>query len=80
MEAGSAFAISSFTAIWARILWGWLAGGHISPRYLLAAIGLIAGIAAIIVAGFDVSWGLFEITLVAVAFNISAISCYRVAF
>ena len=74
VEAGSAFAISSFTAIWARILWGWLAGGHISPRYLLAAIGLIAGIASIIMGGFNVSWGLFEITLVAIAFNISAIS------
>ncbi|MGY9057046.1 MAG: MFS transporter [Alphaproteobacteria bacterium] len=74
IEAGTAFAISSFTAIWARIMWGWLAGGYVSPRYLLAAIGLIAGIAAIIVARFDVSWGLFEITLVAIVFNISAIS------
>ncbi len=74
VEAGSAFAISSFTAIWARIMWGWLAGSHVSPRHLLAAIGLIAGIAAIIVSSFDLSWGLFEITLVAIVFNISAIS------
>jgi MFS family permease len=74
VEAGSAFAISSFTAIWARILWGWLAGGHVSPRHLLAAIGLISGIATIIVSSFDLSWGLFEITLVAIVFNISAIS------
>lgn len=74
VEAGSAFAIASFSAIWARIMWGWLAGGHFSPRYLLAAIGLIAGISAIIVARFDVSWGLYEITAVAIAFNISAIS------
>lgn len=74
VEAGGAFAISSFSAIWARIMWGWLAGGHVSPRYLLASIGLTAGIAAIIVAGFDLSWGLFEITIVAIVYNISAIS------
>ena len=74
VEAGSAFAISSFTAIWARIMWGWLAGGYVSPRYLLAAIGLIAGIASIIVSSFDVSWGLFEITLVAIVYNVTAIS------
>ena len=74
VEAGSAFAISSFTAIWARIMWGWLAGGHFSPRYLLAAIGFIAGVSSIIVASFNVSWGLVEITAVAILFNISAIS------
>ncbi len=74
VEAGGAFAIASFSAIWARIMWGWLAGGHVSPRYLLSAIGLIAGISAIFVASFDLSWGLFEITAVAIAFNISAIS------
>ncbi|MGZ0190305.1 MAG: MFS transporter [Alphaproteobacteria bacterium] len=71
VEAGSAFAISSFSAIWARILLGWLAGSYVSPRYLLAAIGFVAGVAALIMASFDVSWGLFEITLVAIVFNIS---------
>jgi hypothetical protein len=74
VEAGSAFAISSFSAIWARILLGWLAGSYVSPRYLLAAIGFVAGVAALIIASFDGSWGLFEITLVAIVFNISAIS------
>lgn len=74
VEAGGAFALSSFTAIWARIFWGWLAGGRASPRFLLAAIGLIGGLSAIAVASFDRGWGLFEITAVAVAYNISAIS------
>ena len=74
LEAGSAFAIASFSAIWARIMWGWLAGGRFPPRYLLAAIGFIAGISAIVVANFDPGWGLFQITAVAIAFNISAIS------
>ncbi len=74
VEAGGAFAIASFSAIWARIMWGWLAGSHFSPRYLLAAIGLIAGISAILIATFDPSWGLLDITIVAIAFNISAIS------
>ncbi len=74
VEAGGAFAIASFSAIWARIIWGWLAGSHFSPRYLLSTIGLIAGFSSLIIANFDLSWGLLDITIVAIAFNISAIS------
>ncbi len=74
IEAGSAFAIASFMAIWARILWGWLAGGIVPPRLLLAAIGMIAGLSALALAALDRSWGLFEITAVAIVFNMSAIS------
>ena len=74
VEAGGAFAIASFSAIWARIIWGWLAGSHFSPRYLLSTIGLIAGFSSLIIANFDLSWSLLDITIVAIAFNISAIS------
>lgn len=74
VEAGSAFAISSFMAIWARILLGWLAGGHVSPRLLLAGVGVVAGGSAVALASFDRTWGLTEITAVAILYNISAIS------
>jgi len=78
VEAGSAFAISSFMAIWARILWGWLAGGIVSTRILLAGIGLVSCLSALTMAVFDSSWGLMEITIVAIVFNISAISWHGV--
>lgn len=74
VEAGSVFAISSFMAIWARIMWGWLGGGHVSPRILMATIGLVGGLSSLAVAMFDRGWGLFEITAVAIVFNMSAIS------
>lgn len=74
VEAGSVFAISSFSAIWARILWGWLAGGRVSPRLLLAMIGAVAASSSIAIAAFDRDWGLVEITVAAILFNMSAIS------
>jgi nitrate/nitrite transporter NarK len=74
VEAGSAYAFASFMAIWARIFWGWLAGGIVSPRLLLATIGLIASVASVVVASFDPGWGLTEITIVAIVFNMTAIS------
>ncbi len=74
VEAGSAYAFASFMAIWARILWGWLAGGIVSPRLLLATIGLIGGVASVVVATFDPGWGLTQIIIVAIVFNMTAIS------
>ncbi|MDP6707087.1 MAG: MFS transporter [Alphaproteobacteria bacterium] len=78
IEAGSAFAISSFTAIWARILWGVLGGGFVSPRLILAGIGLFSGIAALAMTLFDVTWTLNEIIWVAILFNITALSWHGI--
>ena len=65
IEAGTAFAISSFTAIWARILWGVLGGGLIPPRWIFAGIGLFGSVAALLMTQFDFSWSLNEIIMVA---------------
>ena len=78
VEAGSAFAISSFSAIWARIAWGWLAGGRVSTRHLLAGIGLVGAASSLAVAAFDEGWGIYQITAVAIVFNMSAISWHGV--
>lgn len=78
VEAGSAFAIASFMAIWARILWGWLGGGYVTPRLLLSMIGLIGGAASIAVGLFDQRWSLFEITAVAIVYNMTAISWHGI--
>lgn len=78
VEAGSAFAVASFMAIWARILWGWLGGGYVTPRLLLAMIGLIGGASAVAVGLFDQRWSLFEITAVAIVYNMTAISWHGI--
>ena len=78
VEAGSAFAISSFTAIWARILWGVLGGSVIPARWVFAGIGLFAGIAALLMALLDFTWSLNEIIAVAILFNITALSWHGI--
>jgi MFS family permease len=78
VEAGSAFAVASFMAIWARILWGWLGGSYITPRLLLAMIGLIGGAASVGVALYDQQWSIIEITGVAVIYNMTAISWHGI--
>ncbi len=74
VEVGSVFAISSVTAIVARILWGWLGGRLVAPLRILGAIGLFGGLAAILMAGFDATSSIFEITAVAILYNITALS------
>ena len=49
-----------------------------SPRIILGAIGFFGGIASLLVTQFDASWGLFEITLVAILFNTTAISWHGI--
>jgi nitrate/nitrite transporter NarK len=78
IEAGTAFAVSSFTAIWARILWGVLGGSIIPTRWILAGIGLFGGIAALLMTLFDFTWGLNGIIAVAILFNITALSWHGI--
>jgi nitrate/nitrite transporter NarK len=77
-EAGSAFAVSSFTAIWARILWGVIGGSIIPTRWVLAGIGLFGGIAALLMTLFDFTWTLNGIVAVAILFNITALSWHGI--
>lgn len=78
IEAGSAFAVSSFTAIWARILWGVVGGGIVPTRWVLAGIGLFAGIAALLMTLFDFAWTLNGIIAVAILYNITALSWHGI--
>ena len=76
--AGSAFAIASFSAVWARILWGALGGGAVSPRIIMAGIGLVAGLSAVATALYGTAWTFWEITAVAVVFNMTALSWHGI--
>ena len=77
-EAGSAFAIASFSAVWARILWGALGGGAVPPRLIMAGIGLVAGFSAVAIALYGPGWTFWDITAVAVVFNMTALSWHGV--
>jgi len=78
VEAGTVFAIASFTAIWARILWGVLSGGMVPARWIFAGLGLFGGIAAVLITQFDFTWTLTGIIAVAILFNITAISWHGI--
>ena len=77
-EAGSSFAIASVAAVAARVLWGALGGGPVSPRHIMAGIGLVSGLSALGVAAFDTGWSFWEITAVAIVFNMSALSWHGI--
>jgi Na+/melibiose symporter-like transporter len=77
VEAGTAFAVASVSAIGARILWGGL-GSYISPRWILAGIGLFGAVAGVLVSMLDVSWSIYEITAVAILYNITALSWHGI--
>ncbi len=78
IEAGTAFAVSSFAAIWARILWGTLSGGFVSPRWIFSGLGFFSGVAALLMTQFDFAWSLNEIIAVAILFNITALSWHGI--
>lgn len=76
--AGSVFAVASFSAIWARILWGGLGSGLVSPRWVLSGIGLFGSLAAVLMSTLDVSWSVYQITAVAILYNITALSWHGI--
>ena len=77
-EAGTIYAIASFSAIWARILWGGLGSSLVPPRWIMSGIGIVGGLSAVVVAFIDVTWSTYEITAVAVVYNISALSWHGI--
>jgi hypothetical protein len=76
--AGSVYAIASLSAIFARIIWGLLASSWLSPRSVMALIGLVGGAAGLGVAQLGPGWTPVEITVVAVIYNMTAISWHGV--
>lgn len=78
VEAGSTFAIASFSAIWARIAWGALGGRMVSPRLIMAGIGFFGAVAGLLTAGYDFTWGFWEIVSVAILYNITALSWHGI--
>jgi hypothetical protein len=78
ISAGQVFAIASFCAIWARILWGVIGSSILSPRLLLSGIGLVGALSALAILWIDASWSDSAILAVAIFYNISALSWHGI--
>ncbi|MCB1744972.1 MAG: MFS transporter, partial [Gammaproteobacteria bacterium] len=77
-EAGTIYAMASFSAIWARIAWGALGERFVPTRWIMSGIGLFGAVAAFAVSSFDSSWSVTQITLIAVLYNITALSWHGI--
>ncbi len=78
IEAGKAFAISSFTAVGARIFWGYIGSVYLSARIVLGFIGVFAGIAAILTGLYDETWSYTLIISIAILYNVTALSWHGI--
>ena len=77
-EAGSAFAISAFTAVGARIFWGYIGSTLFSARTILGGIGIIGTVGAILTSMYDSSWSYSLILWVAILYNITSLSWHGI--
>ena len=78
VEAGSVFAISSFTAIGARILWGWLGSAYFSARLVMGGISLFAAVGAVLIGFLDFRWSFNSILTVAILYNVTSLSWHGI--
>jgi predicted MFS family arabinose efflux permease len=76
--AGAMYSLAMIVAIPGRIFWGWVAGGYVSPRLLMAwlSIGMAAGAAAL--GMIDADWPVWLTALVAVALSATVMSWHGV--
>ena len=77
-EAGSAFAISAFTAVGARIFWGYLGSTLFSARTILGGIGMFGTVGAVLTSMYDASWSYSLILWVAILYNITSLSWHGI--
>ena len=78
IEAGSAFAVASVTAIFARILWGWLGGTWVPSRLVMGGISLFGAVGAILVGFYETGWSFNAIIAVAILYNITSLSWHGI--
>ena len=76
--AGAMYSLAMVVAIPGRIFWGWLAGGFVAPRLLMAglAIGMAAGAAALGMIGAH--WPVALTATVAIALSATVMSWHGV--
>lgn len=76
--AGTVFSIAQGVAIFTRILWGGLAGSAVSPRAVLAGLGLAMAVASAAMGLLAPDWPVGAVTAVAVVYTATAFSWHGV--
>ncbi len=76
--AGVVFSISQAVAVATRILWGWIAGAFVAPRFVLAGLGLVMAAAAATMALAGSGWPIAAVAAVAVVYTATAYSWHGV--
>jgi hypothetical protein len=73
-DAGVLFAIASFSAVAARILWGWIGSTILPARIALGLIGAFGALAAILTGFYEPAWSHGAILAVAILYNVTGLS------
>ncbi len=76
--AGSVFGLAMTIAIPARILWGWVASGHVPAKLLLAGFGISMFIAVAAMGLMTSAWPMAGIAAVVLACSATAVSWHGV--
>ena len=76
--AGSVFGLAMTIAIPARIVWGWVASGRVSPRVLLAGFGVTMFLAVAAMGLMTSTWPMAGIAAVVLACSATAVSWHGV--
>ena len=78
VAAGGLFAAAQGVALVTRILWGWVAGRWVSPRVVLAWLGLVMAAASMLMGAFGGSWPQMGLMIVACIYTGTAFSWHGV--
>ena len=73
-DAGFLFAIASFSAVAARILWGWIGSTYLPAGVVLGLIGAFGAVAAVLTGFYEASWSHGAILAVAILYNVTGLS------
>jgi MFS family permease len=73
-DAGFLFAVASFSAVAARIFWGWIGSSLLPARVVLGLIGAFGAVAAVLTGFYGSSWSSGMILAVAILYNVTGVS------
>ncbi len=76
--AGQIFAGAQAASIIARVFWGWLSSHFITPRRMLACLGLLIVVSVVATGFFTTEWSIVAVAGVAFLYAATAISFHGV--
>ncbi len=73
VAAGFALAMTQLTSVFARVFWGYVADRFLSPRKVMAILGVIMAIASVLTGAMSPDWPFGLVLLLTAVFGASAI-------